>query len=84
MALDLRPNCECCDKDLPRTAADARICTYECTFCADCVEHRLPGGLCPNCGGELVRRPVRPAPMLAKHPASTRRVTKPHPFCGRV
>lgn len=82
MALDLRPNCECCDKDLPPTAADARICTYECTFCQDCVDHRLPGGVCPNCGGGFVPRPVRPPHMLAKHPASTKRVTKPHPGCA--
>jgi hypothetical protein len=73
--LDLRPNCECCDRDLPPDSLEARICTYECTFCADCVETRLHGA-CPNCGGELVRRPVRPAKMLAKHPASTKRVLK--------
>ena len=58
--LKLRPNCECCDKDLPPDAADALICTFECTFCADCAANRLPGGRCPNCSGELVRRPVRP------------------------
>jgi uncharacterized protein len=74
--LDLRPNCECCDRDLPPDSLDARMCTYECTFCADCVETRLKG-ICPNCSGELVRRPVRPAKMLAKHPASTKRVLKP-------
>ncbi len=74
--LDLRPNCECCDKDLPPDSLEARICTYECTFCADCVDNRLQG-ICPNCGGELVRRPVRPAAMLAKHPASTKRILKP-------
>lgn len=74
--LELRPNCECCDRDLPPGSLDARICTYECTFCADCAETRLHG-ICPNCGGELVRRPVRPAAMLRKHPASTRRVLKP-------
>jgi hypothetical protein len=74
--LDLRPNCECCDKNLPPASLEARICTYECTFCADCTDNRLHG-ICPNCGGELVRRPVRPAAMLAKHPASTKRVLKP-------
>ncbi|WP_088348089.1 MULTISPECIES: DUF1272 domain-containing protein [Rhodomicrobium] len=79
--LELRPSCECCDRDLPPSSPDARICTYECTFCADCVETRLAGGLCPNCGGELVRRPVRPDAMLQKHPASTRRVLKPE-GCG--
>ena len=75
--LQLRPNCECCDRDLPPDSALARICSYECTFCADCVEQRLRGRLCPNCGGELVRRPVRPAARLAKDPASETRVFKP-------
>jgi hypothetical protein len=73
--LDLRPNCECCDKDLPPHAADARICTFECTFCADCAEHVLRG-VCPNCGGNFVPRPIRPAALLAKHPAATKRVVK--------
>ncbi|MBU0584372.1 MAG: DUF1272 domain-containing protein [Alphaproteobacteria bacterium] len=73
--LDLRPNCECCDKDLAPAATDAMICTYECTFCADCVEAVL-GGVCPNCGGSFSPRPIRPAAMLAKHPASTERVLK--------
>jgi hypothetical protein len=78
--LALRPNCECCDCDLPADSAEARICTYECTFCAECAETRL-GGACPNCGGNLVARPIRPANMLAKHPASTERVTKAHEAC---
>jgi uncharacterized protein len=74
--LELRPNCECCDRDLPPSSLEARICTYECTFCADCADNRLHD-ICPNCGGELVRRPVRPGAKLAKHPASTKRVLKP-------
>jgi hypothetical protein len=57
--LELRPNCELCDKDLPPEAADARICTYECTFCADCVDNVL-FDVCPNCGGGFQRRPIRP------------------------
>ncbi|EJL57094.1 hypothetical protein PMI09_01442 [Rhizobium sp. CF122] len=73
--LELRPNCECCDKDLPPDSSEAMICTFECTFCTDCVADVL-GGVCPNCGGELVRRPVRPAAKLAKYPASTKRVLK--------
>ena len=60
MALQLRPNCEYCDKDLPPNATDARICTYECTFCADCVETKLHN-VCPNCGGGFAPRPIRPA-----------------------
>jgi uncharacterized protein len=73
--LDLRPNCECCDKDLPPDAADAMICTFECTFCADCVDTKL-SATCPNCGGNFTRRPIRPAAMLAKYPASTKRILK--------
>lgn len=79
--LALRPNCECCDKDLPPESPEARICTFECTFCADCVDNRL-GGICPNCSGELVRRPIRPAAMLARFPASTERVNKAHEACA--
>lgn len=78
--LQLRPSCECCDKDLPPGATDARICTFECTFCADCADTRL-NGVCPNCGGELVRRPIRPAAALMKFPASTDRIFKPE-GCG--
>ena len=79
--LALRPNCECCDRDLPPDSDQARICTFECTFCADCVETRL-GGACPNCGGGFVPRPIRPAHLLAKYPASTERVRKAHPGCA--
>jgi len=60
MALQLRPNCEYCDKDLPPSATEARICSYECTFCADCAESKL-GNVCPNCGGGFVPRPIRPS-----------------------
>jgi hypothetical protein len=74
--LKLRPNCECCDRDLPPDSLEAFMCTYECTFCRDCVEGKL-AGVCPNCGGELLRRPRRPARMLAKNPASSERVLKP-------
>ncbi len=80
--LKLKPNCECCDKDLVPDAPDARICSFECTFCADCVAERLPGCVCPNCGGELVKRPIRPAAKLAKSPASTERVIRKHAFCA--
>ncbi|HEX7383913.1 MAG TPA: DUF1272 domain-containing protein [Burkholderiaceae bacterium] len=81
--LALRPNCECCNRDLPPEAADARICSFECTFCADCATTKLQGR-CPNCGGELVARPRRPARLLERYPASTERVTKPHPGCTTV
>lgn len=79
MALELRPNCEYCDRDLPPDALEARICTYECTFCATCVETKL-FNVCPNCGGGFSPRPVRPwierrpGLSLAKQPASSKRV----------
>ncbi|HEV2187334.1 MAG TPA: DUF1272 domain-containing protein [Stellaceae bacterium] len=74
--LQLRPNCEACDKDLP---PDARICSYECTFCVDCVETVLHN-VCPNCGGGFTPRPIRPKTeqrpgvSLAHQPASAKRV----------
>ncbi|MFK7995038.1 MAG: DUF1272 domain-containing protein [Granulosicoccus sp.] len=79
MALELRPNCEYCDKDLPPDSAEARICTYECTFCAHCVSQMLKN-VCPNCGGGFQPRPIRPAGewrpglSLATRPPSTKRV----------
>jgi hypothetical protein len=79
--LTLLPNCECCDRDLPPDSDQARICTYECTFCAECAEQRF-ADVCPNCGGDLVRRPIRPPAKLLQHPAATERFTKPHPECA--
>jgi len=73
--LQLRPNCECCDRDLPPDSTAARICSFECTFCSDCADGVL-AGKCPNCGGELVIRPRRPAEKLAANPASTERIVK--------
>src|SRR5437764_12972905 len=77
--LELRPNCEWCNKDLPPDATDARICTYECTFCADCVGAVL-FNVCPNCGGGFAPRPIRPKTewrpgvCRGKQPASAQRV----------
>jgi uncharacterized protein len=73
--LALLPSCECCDRDLPPDSTEARICTYECTFCADCVENRF-AGVCPNCGGNFQPRPIRPAVRLVKDPAATKRVLR--------
>ena len=84
MALALRPNCEYCDKDLPPDALDARICSYECTFCAECVETKLQN-VCPNCGGGFAPRPIRPVQewrpglSLAQRPPSTTRVSLSYP-----
>ena len=76
--LALRPNCELCDADLPSDAPNARICSYECTFCADCVENTLHN-VCPNCGGGFTERPIRPRQAwrdgtgLANDPPDTNR-----------
>jgi hypothetical protein len=83
MALQLRPNREYCDKDLPPSSTEARICSYECRFCADCVENKL-GNVCPNCGGGFVPRPIRPATewrpgaSVEKHPPSAKRIHLSH------
>jgi len=75
--LELRPSCEHCNKQLPPESPEARICSYECTFCAACVEEVL-ANVCPNCGGGFVARPVRPAHnwknnnYLGTDPATTR------------
>ena len=73
--LELRPNCECCDTDLPPDTDDAFICTFECTFCRSCTEGVLDHD-CPNCGGNLVQRPRRSPEALVDNPASTTRTLK--------
>jgi hypothetical protein len=81
--LELRPNCECCDRDLPAGSAEARICSYECTFCSDCVDVVLMN-VCPNCGGGFVSRPIRPTVArrpgvgLSHQPPSEQRVHLSH------
>lgn len=83
MALQLRPNCEFCDKDLPPASTEARICSFECTFCADCVDNVL-FNVCPNCGGGFAPRPIRPAKewragvCVAKQQPSAKRVHLSH------
>lgn len=77
--LKLKPNCECCNKDLPPAATDAMICSYECTFCRECNDSVLLN-VCPNCGGGLSPRPIRPKKAYRKgvsledQPASTEAV----------
>lgn len=72
--LDMRPDCEKCGTDLPAHQHGAFVCSFECTFCADC-SHEMDE-ICPNCGGELVDRPTRSIRMLEKYPASTERKFK--------
>ncbi|WP_417456052.1 DUF1272 domain-containing protein [Kordiimonas sp.] len=80
--LQMRPSCEHCDKALPPNSREAMVCSYECTFCADCVEHVL-GQVCPNCGGNFVPRPIRPSHewrpgvSLRHQPAREDKVFKP-------
>jgi hypothetical protein len=71
--LQMRPSCECCDRDLAPDSTQARICSFECTWCARCSEECL-GGVCPNCGGAMVQRPPRAAELLETYPASHERV----------
>lgn len=74
--LDIRPNCEHCNKDLPYNSTEAMICTFECTFCSDCVDN-IFNKVCPNCGGNFVKRPIRPERLLEKYPVSTKRIYNP-------
>ncbi|WP_189493356.1 DUF1272 domain-containing protein [Formosimonas limnophila] len=74
--LELRPNCECCNTDLPPESENAVICSFECTFCRTCADEVLHN-TCPNCNGEFAPRPRRPTDALLKHPASNRRVFNP-------
>jgi hypothetical protein len=76
--LEMRPGCERCDTDLPPDSPDARICSFECTFCAACVDGPL-AGRCPNCGGVLLVRPTRTPDLLARYPATTQRTYHPQP-----
>ena len=74
--LELRPTCENCNKALPPASVAAMICSFECTFCAECVEEVLEN-VCPNCGGGFVPRPIRPREALQKNPATTTVTHKP-------
>ena len=71
MSLEMRPDCEHCGVDLPPHASGAFICSFECTFCAQCAE--AMDDICPNCGGELVDRPTRAKRHHEKHPPGTER-----------
>ena len=73
--LEMRQFCECCAKNLTPDSGEVMICSFECTFCADCARNILHG-ICPNCGGDLTIRPTRAAKFLFKNPASTKRIVK--------
>ena len=74
--LEIRPSCEHCNKALPYDSEEAMICTFECTFCLECVESILEH-VCPNCGGGFEKRPIRPRNLLEKYPVSTKVIHKP-------
>ncbi len=74
--LEIRPNCENCGKELPYNSEKAMICTFECTFCKNCVE-KILFNVCPNCGGGFQPRPVRPKKLLEKYPVSNKKIVKP-------
>ncbi len=79
--LKLKPNCECCDKDLAPDSVEAIICSFECTFCRDCAANVF-NDVCPNCGGNFSARPIRPVEALKQHPASKERVTRQDVRCA--
>lgn len=74
--LEIRPNCEHCNKALPYDSEEAMICSFECTFCSHCVTTLLHD-TCPNCGGGFVKRPIRPKEMIEKYPPTNKQVFKP-------
>jgi len=77
----MKPNCECCDRDLAADRGGAMVCSFECTFCADCSGAKF-AGRCPNCGGDLATRPTRAQALWERFPPSTERVVKAHPPCA--
>ena len=74
--LEIRPNCEHCNKDLPNTSTEAMICSFECTYCKNCAIEIFKN-VCPSCAGNFVERPIRPSKKIEKYPASTKIVFKP-------
>ncbi len=74
--LEIRPNCEHCNKDLPNESTDAMICSFECTYCSKCALEIFED-VCPSCSGNFVKRPIRPQKELDKYPASTGRIIRP-------
>lgn len=74
--LEIRPNCEHCNKDLPNTSTEAMICSFECTYCKTCALEIFKN-VCPSCSGNFVKRPIRSKKMIEKYPASTKRIFDP-------
>ena len=74
--LEIRPNCEHCNKDLPNNSTEAMICSFECTYCRACALDIFEN-VCPSCSGNFVERPIRPRKAIEKHPASIKQIFKP-------
>ncbi len=74
--LEIRPNCEHCNKDLPNTSTEAMICSFECTYCRSCAIEIFEN-VCPGCSGNFVQRPIRPQKEIEKYPASIKPIFKP-------
>jgi len=74
--LEIRPNCEHCNKDLPNTSTEAMICSFECTYCKECAQETFKN-VCPTCTGNFVERPIRPQKEVEKFPASNKQIFKP-------
>ena len=74
--LEIRPNCEHCNKDLPYTSTEAMICSYECTYCKTCAIYIFEN-VCPSCSGNFVERPIRPKHQIKNNPSSTKLIFKP-------
>lgn len=74
--LEIRPNCEHCNKHLPNTSTEAMICSFECTYCKACALE-LFENVCPSCSGNFIERPIRPEKAIKKYPASTKHIFKP-------
>lgn len=79
--LEIRPVCENCGKDLPNESTEAMICTFECTFCTDCV-NKILFNVCPNCGGGFEKRPSRPKDKLITNPTMQEEYRKPINIAG--
>jgi len=74
--LEIRPNCEHCNKELPNTSKEAMICSFECTYCRECAL-KIFENVCPSCSGNFVERPIRPKVAILKYPASNKSIFKP-------
>lgn len=74
--IEIRANCENCNKQLSPNSEEAMICAFECTFCKECVDSVLQN-VCPNCGGGFEKRPILRKEYLSKYPVSKKIIFNP-------